>query len=73
MAKNLVSFHIFALQKHIWHMKLLFLTFCLLAVAILLLGIRVLFVKGGKFPSGHVKDIPALRKRNIGCAAHDRE
>lgn len=51
-------------------MKLLFLTIVLLLVAVLLLGVKALFVKGGRFPSGHVKDIPALRKKNIGCAAH---
>ncbi len=71
MAKNLVSFHIFARQKHIQHMKILFLTFMLLSVAIVLLGVKVLFVKGGKFPSGHVKDVPRLRQRNIHCAADD--
>lgn len=70
MAKNLVSFHIFALQKHNKPMKLLFLTIVLLLVAVVLLGVKALFVKGGKFPSGHVKDIPALRQKHIGCAAH---
>jgi len=71
MAKNLVSFHIFARQKHIQHMKILVLTFILLSLAIILLGVKVLFVKGGKFPSGHVKDVPGLRRRNIHCAADD--
>ncbi len=71
MAKNLVSFHIFARRKHIQHMKILFLTIVLLSVAIVLLGVKVLFVKGGKFPSGHVKDVPGLRQRNIHCAADD--
>lgn len=51
-------------------MKLLFLTIVLLLVAVVLLGVKALFVKGGKFPSGHVKDIPALRQKHIGCAAH---
>lgn len=44
----------------------------LVAAAVVLLGVKVLFVKGGKFPSGHAHDIPALREKNIGCAAHDR-
>lgn len=45
-------------------MKLMLLTTCLLLVAIVLMGVKVLFVKGGKFPSGHVHDLPALQKRN---------
>lgn len=48
--------------------KLLLLTIGLLLVAVLLLGVKVLFVKGGKFPSGHVASNPALRRRGIGCA-----
>lgn len=71
MAKNSDSFPIFALQKRIYAMKLFFLTLGLLALAVLMLGVKVFFVKGGKFPSGHVKDVPQLRKKNIGCAAHD--
>lgn len=71
MAKNFAIFHIFALQKPFWRMKLVFLAIFLVGIAVILLGIRVLFVKNGKFPSGHVKDIPALRKKNIHCAHHD--
>ena len=39
----------------------------LVAAALLLLGVRALFVRGGRFPSGHVSDIPALRSKGIGC------
>ncbi len=49
-------------------MKLILLTVLLVAVAVILLGIKVLFVKGGKFPSGHAHDIPALRRKGIKCA-----
>lgn len=35
----------------------------LIAAAFVLLGVKVLFKKGGKFPSGHVHDNPELRKR----------
>ena len=45
----------------------------LLAVAILLLGVKVLFVKGARFPSGHVHDNAALRARGITCAHHGGE
>ncbi|MDE6224784.1 MAG: hypothetical protein K2M25_01445 [Muribaculaceae bacterium] len=48
-------------------MKTLLLTLGLLLIAVLLLGCRVLFVKGGKFPSGHAHDIPTLKKRDTRC------
>ncbi|MBQ9077030.1 MAG: hypothetical protein IJY31_04225 [Muribaculaceae bacterium] len=53
-------------------MKIVVLAVALLAIAVVLLGVKVLFVKGGKFPSGHVHDIPALRNKNVGCALHDK-
>lgn len=33
----------------------------LVAAAIVMLGVKVLFVKGGKFPSGHAHEV--MRKR----------
>ncbi|MDE6371736.1 MAG: hypothetical protein K2K92_09650 [Duncaniella sp.] len=39
----------------------------LLAVAVVLLGVKVLFVKGGRFPSGHAHDSAELRRRGVGC------
>lgn len=45
-------------------MKLVILSIILLAIALLLMGVKVLFVKGGKFPSGHVHDIAALRRKD---------
>ena len=44
-------------------MKLALVTIILLGVAVILLGVKVLFVKGGKFPSGHVHDLPALKRK----------
>lgn len=35
----------------------------LLALALALLGVKALFVKGGEFPSGHVHDLPRLKRR----------
>lgn len=35
----------------------------LLAMAIALLGVKALFVKGGRFPSGHVHDLPRRRRQ----------
>lgn len=43
----------------------------LLGLCIVLLGVKVLFVKGGKFPSGHVHDNPALRQRGLSCHRGD--
>jgi hypothetical protein len=43
--------------------KLVVLSIILLALAMVLLGVKVLFVKGGRFPSGHAHDIPALRDK----------
>jgi hypothetical protein len=55
-------------------MKIIVLTIFLLAIAFLLLGVKVLFVKGGQFPSGHVHDNKALRSRGIRCAqSEDKE
>lgn len=45
-------------------------TFALLLVALLLMGFRVLFVKGGKFPNSHIDANPQLQKRGIHCAHH---
>lgn len=35
----------------------------LLAMAFALLGVKALFVRGGKFPSGHVHDLPRRRRQ----------
>lgn len=52
--------------------KVILLSIALVAVAFLLLGVKVLFVKGGRFPSGHVHDSEAMKKRGITCAhGHD--
>lgn len=48
-------------------MKVLLPTLLLLLIAFILLGVKVLFVKGAKFPSGHVHDNKALRDKGIGC------
>lgn len=44
-------------------MKTLIPTLILVLIAVVLLGIRVLFVKGGKFPDGHAHNLPALQKK----------
>lgn len=54
-------------------MKLIILAVILLFLAVVMLGIKVLFVKGAKFPSGHISDSEAMRSRGIGCAAHSNK
>lgn len=43
-------------------MKLLLLSILLVALAVVLLGVKVFFVKGGKFPSGHVHGVMKSRE-----------
>lgn len=52
-------------------MKTTFLAIIMLAACVVMLGVKVLFVKGGKFPSGH--NSAHLRKRGVGCAVHQSE
>ncbi|WP_455586751.1 hypothetical protein [Bacteroides sp.] len=49
-------------------------TLLIVTICILLLGIKVFFVKGGKFPNGHVSGNKALRDKGVSCAqSQDRE
>ncbi|MDR0896122.1 MAG: hypothetical protein LBN06_12650 [Prevotellaceae bacterium] len=49
-------------------------TLLIVAICLILLGIKVIFVKGGTFPSGHISDSEAMRRRGIGCVqSQDRE
>lgn len=49
-------------------------TLLIVAISLLLLGVKVFFTKGGKFPNGHVSGNKELRKKGIGCAqSQDRE
>ncbi len=50
-------------------MKTVLLTIALVAVCVVLLGVKVLFIKGSRFPSGHVHDNVALRRKGITCAS----
>ncbi len=53
-------------------METVIIAILLVALAVLMLGVRVLFVKGGRFPSGHAASNPELRRRGIGCGHDDR-
>lgn len=50
-------------------MRLVIISIILVGLAFVLLGIKVLFVKGGKFPSGHIHSSKAMRERGITCAS----
>lgn len=46
----------------------------IVAISIVLLGVKILFVRGGKFPNTHVSGSKALREKGIGCVqSQDRE
>ncbi len=50
-------------------LKTVLITIIFVALCVVLLGVKVLFVKGGRFPSGHVHDNAALRRQGISCAS----
>jgi len=56
-------------------MLVTFLTSLLIvAICIVLLAVKILFVRGGKFPNTHVSGSKAMRERGIGCVqSQDRE
>ena len=53
-------------------MATLLLTLVIVGLAVLLLGVKVFFVKGGRVPNTHIHDNPEMRKRGIKCA-RDKE
>lgn len=50
---------------------LMLLSVGLLVIALLGMGVKILFVKNGKFPSSSVGKNPALAKQGIRCAKHE--
>ena len=54
--------------------QLILVSSVLLLVSILRLGVRIFFVKGGRFPNTHVGGSKAMKRRGIGCVStQDRE
>jgi len=51
--------------------KVVLLSIIITAFCFLLLAVKVIFVRGGRFPSGHVGHSAALRRKGITCASHD--
>lgn len=49
-------------------------TLLIVAICLVLLGVKVFFTKNGKFPNGHVSGNKALRDKGIDCVqSQDRE
>lgn len=54
--------------------KIFLLSVLIIAIAVALLAVRVLFVKGGTFKSQHIKDNEYLKAKGIHCVLdQDRE
>jgi len=49
-------------------MATLLLTLAIVGLAVVLLGVKIFFVKGGRFPNTHIHDNAEMRKRGITCA-----
>lgn len=55
-------------------LETILITLLIVAISLLLLGVKVFFTKNGRFPNGHVSGNKALRKEGVGCAqSQDRE
>ena len=48
-------------------LETILITLLIVAICVILLGVKVFFVKGGRFPNGHVSGNKAMRERGIGC------
>ncbi len=49
-------------------MATLLFTVLLLLAAVLLLGVRIFFTRGGRFPNTHIHGNAEMRRRGITCA-----
>ena len=49
-------------------LKTILITIVIIAIVVLLLGFRVFFVKGGKFPSMHISSNKEMKRKGISCA-----
>lgn len=48
-------------------MKLMVLCVVIVGISVLLLGVKVFFVKDGKFPNTHIHGNKAMQDRGISC------
>ena len=68
LKKRLNSQSITNFAGHFCTMATLLFTLVIVGLAVLLLGVKVFFFKGGRFPNTHIHDNPEMRKRGITCA-----
>lgn len=68
---QLRSPYIIFAQKNCGKVKIILISIVLVGISVLLLGVRVFFVKGGKFPNTHIHGNPALKKKGITCASEE--
>ncbi len=62
------------LQKYEIMLQTVFITLLIVAISLALLCIKLLLVRGGKFPNTHVGSSKAMKQRGIHCVkAQDRE
>ena len=52
-------------------MAVLLLTVALIGIAVVLLGVKIFFVKGGRFPNTHIHANPEMKRRGITYARDD--
>lgn len=52
-------------------LKLILLSVGMVSIAIAFMAVKILVVKGGKFPKSGVGHSPALRKMDIHCVKHE--
>lgn len=64
----------YLIKKTIEMLKIILATLLIVAICIVLLSVKILFKKNGRFPNTHVSGSKAMRKRGIGCVqSQDRE
>ena len=49
-------------------LKTILITIVIIALVVLLLGFRVFFIKGGRFPSMHISSNKEMKRKGISCA-----
>ncbi len=55
-------------------LKTILITMLIVAICIVLLSVKILLKKNGRFPNTHVSGSKAMRERGIGCVqSQDRE
>ena len=49
-------------------LKTILITIVIIAIVVLLLGFKIFFVKGGRFPSMHISSNKEMKRKGISCA-----